>query len=120
MSKEKNDALDALYKLEPLFRGFNNYRRKDSEGANSILSQYGYSLDYDKKWKYTTMNNFPTETLVKEMYNFCVKHGENDTDGILFTKRYESTELDEHKKVGKDDVYALIENYITALSKANL
>ena len=125
MNKHINDVIkDALNKLEPLFEGFYCYKLDHPKEATLLLSQHGYNFDDDEKWRYAPENNFPPEAFLKDIYDFCVKHGEDDTNGVVFTKGYvikgDAPESAKLTRVSASDVYTLIENYVRARSEANL
>ena len=99
---------DALYNLEPLFRGFSEYKNKHPEEAILLLSRHGYNFDDDEKWENAYDKNYPTEVFVKEIYDFCVKHGEVNTGGVVFTERITMA------RVSASDINMLIKNNVWA------
>ena len=106
MKNKYNVARDALRELEPLFQGFDCYRREHPGEAASLLSRHGYSYDDVVIWGYADTDNFPTEAVLKEMYDFCVKNGKAETNGVVFTKGSDCT------RVSASDVNTLIKNYV--------
>ena len=113
--KNKNDAaIYALRELKPLFRGFDYYGGKHPGEAASLLSQHGFCHEDVVIWKSAAKNHFPTEAVLNEMYDFCVKHGEVSTDGVVFTERITMA------RVSASDVNTLIRNYVCARSETEL
>ena len=101
---------DALYNLKPLFRGFSEYKNKHPEEAILLLSRHGYNFDDDEKWTYAEDKNYPTEVFVKDIYDFCVKNGKAETNGVVFTNEHGTT------RISASDVNTLIENYVCAFN----
>ena len=118
--RKYNVAKDALRELEPLFNAFLEYGAKHQDEANLLLSQHGYSFADVDLWKSAVANYFPTEVILKEMFHFCVKNGEAETNGAVFVKGDSiGRNIPEDRKLTRmkaSEIKTLIMNHVCAFN----